>query len=143
MIKSEGIASFYKGLKMALIATIASYGSYFFLYRLLKNSMFKLLRIKALTKRHIALITAIAGAGSAAFSNPFWFINTRLTLKNKESLGTTKSSMMGTVRQIYKEEGVQAFYKGVVANMILVLNPIINFVFYEAIKKNFTQKGTM
>lgn len=25
--------------------------------------------------------------------------------------------------------------------MILVLNPIINFVFYEAVKKNFTQKG--
>jgi len=27
--------------------------------------------------------------------------------------------------------------------MILVLNPIINFVFYEAIKKYFTQKGTL
>ena len=138
MIKSEGVASFYKGLQMALIATTASYGSYFFLYRLLKNLMFKLLRIKELTKRHIAFITAIAGSGSAAFSNPFWFINTRMTLKNKENLGTHRSSMMEVVKQIYKEEGVQAFYKGVVANMILVLNPIINFVFYEAIKKNFT-----
>lgn len=138
MIKSEGIASFYKGLQMALIATTASYGSYFFLYRLLKNLMFRFLKIKELTKRHIAFITGIAGSGSAAFSNPFWFINTRMTLKNKENLGVKKSSMLETVRQIYKEEGLQAFYKGVIANMILVLNPIINFVFYEAIKKNFT-----
>lgn len=49
--------------------------------------------------------------------------------------------MRETIRQIYKEEGLQAFYKGVVPNMILVLNPIINFVFYETIKKNFPQKG--
>jgi Mitochondrial carrier protein len=137
MIKNEGLASFYKGLKMALIATTASYGSYFFLYRLLKNLLSHLFKLKELSTRHIALITAIAGSGSAAFSNPFWFINTRITLKQRENLGT-KTSMMGTVKLIYKEEGIQAFYKGVVANMILVLNPIINFVFYEAIKKYFT-----
>lgn len=81
MLKSEGLASFYKGLKMALIATTASYGCYFFLYRLLKNLISFVLKLKGLTKRHIALITAIAGSGSAAFSNPFWFINTRMTLK--------------------------------------------------------------
>jgi len=51
--------------------------------------------------------------------------------------------MFATIKEIYKEEGIQAFYKGVIANMILVLNPIINFVFYEAIKKYFTQKGTL
>jgi len=37
MIKRDGFLSFYKGLQMALIATVASYGSYFFLYRLWKN----------------------------------------------------------------------------------------------------------
>lgn len=129
---------------MALIATTASYGCYFFLYRLLKNAISHLLKTKELTKRHIAFITAIAGSGSAAFSNPFWFINTRMTIKHKEqNSDKSKTSMVGVVREIYKEEGLQAFYKGVVANMILVLNPIINFVFYEAIKKNFAQKGTL
>ena len=37
MIKKDGVRSFYKGLGMALIATVASFGSYFFFYRLLKN----------------------------------------------------------------------------------------------------------
>lgn len=46
--------------------------------------------------------------------------------------------MLSTIKQIYREEGIAAYYKGVVPNMILVLNPIINFVFYEAIKKYFT-----
>jgi solute carrier family 25 (peroxisomal adenine nucleotide transporter), member 17 len=123
---------------MALIATTASYGSYFFLYRLLKNLFASLLKINVLTKRHIALITALAGSTSAAFANPFWFTNTRMAIKNKEQ---QKIGLLEAVKQIYKEEGIQAFYKGVLPNMILVLNPIINFVFYETIKKNFSQKG--
>lgn len=125
---------------MALIATIASYGSYFFLYRLLKNLISSLLKIKVLKKRHIAFITAIAGSTSAAFANPFWFVNTRMAIKTKES-GEKKLGIVEIVKQIYKEEGFQAFYKGVLPNMILVLNPIINFVVYETIKRYFTQKG--
>ena len=70
---------------MALLATIASYGSYFFLYRMLKNVFTQLLKINVLTKRHIALITAIAGSTSAAFANPFWFTNTRMAIKNKDA----------------------------------------------------------
>lgn len=85
ILNDDGLRSFYKGLQMALIATTASYGSYFFLYRLLKNLFAELLKIKVLTKRHIALITALAGSISAAFANPFWFTNTRMAIKNKEA----------------------------------------------------------
>jgi hypothetical protein len=134
-IKNDGILSFYKGLKVAVIATIASYGSYFFLYRMLKNLFSSMLSLKVLTKRHIALITAIAGVCSAAFANPFWFVNTRMTLKKDSE---KKLTLIETVRQIYNEEGISAFYKGVLPNMILVLNPIINFVVYETIKKYFS-----
>lgn len=43
--------------------------------------------------------------------------------------------MIETIKSIYKTEGLQAFYKGVLPNMILVINPIINFVVYESLKK--------
>ena len=83
-MKEGGILSFYKGLKMALFATVASYGSYFFLYRALKNFFTFVLKIKVLKKRQIALITAIAGSISAAFANPFWFTNTRMATKKSD-----------------------------------------------------------
>jgi hypothetical protein len=79
--RTEGTKSFYKGLKMALIATIASYGSYFFVYRLLKNMVSSMLKVSVFTKRHIALITALAGSISVVISSPFWFLNTRMTIK--------------------------------------------------------------
>ena len=49
--------------------------------------------------------------------------------------------MSKTIRRIYKDEGMSAFFKGFVANMILVLNPTINFVVYEQIKKILTRRG--
>ena len=39
------------------------------------------------------------------------------------------------IAEISKNEGISAFFKGVLPNLILVLNPIINFVVYENIKK--------
>lgn len=80
MSKSDGLRSFYAGLKMALIATMASYGSYFFAYRFLKNLFTKLFKLKELRKRDITIITTLAGNLSVLFANPLWFINTRVTL---------------------------------------------------------------
>lgn len=117
---------------MAVIATIASSGSYFFLYNLLKGLIITLLKGKKLTKRHIALVTAIAGASSSVFANPFWFMNTRMTLAKKEA-GVGKQTISGLICKILNEEGFQALYAGVLPNMILVLNPIINFVVYETV----------
>ena len=97
MIKKDGLLSFYKGLRMALIATIASYGSYFFGYRLLKNVVTSLLKIdeSKLNSGHITLITALAGSSSSAFANPFWLVNTRMTLAQK------KTSIRKTIKEIY------------------------------------------
>jgi len=117
---------------MAVIATIASSGSYFFLYNLLKGLIITLIKGRKLTKRHIALVTAIAGASASVFANPFWFMNTRLTLAKKEA-GAGKQTISGLICKILDEEGFQAFYAGVLPNMILVLNPIINFVVYETV----------
>ena len=37
MMRKDGLMSFYKGLSVALVGTVASFGGYFFFYRMLKN----------------------------------------------------------------------------------------------------------
>ena len=46
LAKNEGWLSFYKGLRMAIVATIASSGSYFFMYNTLKKLFIMLLKGK-------------------------------------------------------------------------------------------------
>ena len=50
-----------------------------------RNLLYSLIKGRKLKKRHIALVTAIAGASSSVFANPFWFMNTRVTLAKKET----------------------------------------------------------
>lgn len=43
--------------------------------------------------------------------------------------------MLALVQEIYTQEGgLRPFYKGVIPNLILVANPVINFVSYESLK---------
>lgn len=66
---------------------------------------------------------------NSVLTNPIWFVNTRMTTAKD------KKTLLQTVRDIYREEGLGAFYKGVLPNMVLVTNPVINFVIYENLKK--------
>ena len=138
MVRKDGFMSFYKGMSVALVGTVASFGGYFFFYRMLKNIVLHSFKMKEsqLTSKQIMLISALAGSTSSVLANPFWFLNTRMTLAQND----TKLSFVQTAKEVYENEGIGAFYKGVLPNMILVLNPIINFVVYEALK-NFLTKN--
>jgi len=44
------------------------------------------------------------------------------------------------IKEIYKNEGPEGFFRGLSAGYVLVLNPIIQFVAYEYLKKRFNGK---
>ena len=47
-----------------------------------------------------------------------------------------------TIRLIYKHEGgIKGFFKGLVPKLMLVLNPIINFVTYETLKQELINRN--
>lgn len=69
----------------------------------------------------------LAGSINAFLTNPIWFLNTRMTISKE------KKTILETINEIRKNEGIWVFYKGVLPNMMLVLNPIINFVIYESL----------
>jgi len=52
-----------------------------------------------------------------------------------------KKSFFENVKDILKEGGIKALYKGVLPNWILVINPIINFVIYEYLRKKVVWGG--
>ena len=117
---------------MALLGTVFSYGIYFWWYRFLKNKFSLYLKRSKFSNREMMLITALAGSIGSIFSNPIWMLNTRLVTSKKDGQNHSLTSL---IRSIIKNEGVSAFFKGVVPNLILVINPIINFVVYERLKK--------
>lgn len=39
--------------------------------------------------------------------------------------------------KIYKEEGIGAFFKGVLPAIIMTINPVIQYIIYESLKIKF------
>ncbi len=87
-----------------------------------------------LSELDISIITLFSGSINSLLTNPIWFINTRMSI-SKDNKG-----LFATIKEIYQKEGLGAFYKGVLPNMLLVINPIINFVIYEGLKKFLLKK---
>ena len=44
-------------------------------------------------------------------------------------------SAMQICYKMYKKEGILSFFKGIEASLFLVINPIIQFIIYEFLKK--------
>ena len=127
----------YTGLSAALVGTVISYGIYFWWYRLLKNKFSLYTGRSNFLKGEVAMITMTSGTLSSFFGNPIWMLNTRMIDKKKEEAKVTYLEM---IKEIYKKEGLWAFYKGFIPNFILVLNPIINFVIYEGLRNAALKK---
>jgi Mitochondrial carrier protein len=76
------------------------------------------------------MLTLASGTLCAILSNPLFLVNTRI------ALSTDGKSMVATIVDIARNEGPLTFYKGLVPNLIMVINPIINYVIYESLKQH-------
>ena len=126
LLKREGVKSLYKGMGSSLVGVMISFGLYFLFYRVFKNMFLR--RKGQLSNKDIMIITLLAGEINTVISHPIWMIQTRICIGKH---GNFKDH----VKEIYKEGGLKAFFKGILPNMLLVLNPIINFVIYEKLRK--------
>ena len=100
----------------------------------MKNFFYHVLKRKVLSDLDILIITAISGIINSCAANPIWFLNTRMSISKDDK------SVWQTIKEIYQNEGIKSFYKGVLPNVILVINPIINFVIYENLKRTLLAK---
>lgn len=90
---------------------------------------------------------AIAGSATVLITNPIWVVNTRMTARSKTSdevLPGSKPakapSTIGTFLQIIREEGFLRLFAGVMPALVLVINPILQYTFFEQLKNMLEQK---
>ena len=95
----------------------------------MKNTYYDFFKRKTLSDLDITIITLVSGVVNSILTNPIWFINREMTVAKE------KKGLWQTIKDAYKREGIAGFYRGLLPNIILVINPIINFVIYENLKK--------
>jgi len=128
IMEAEGVKGFYKGLVPYVIGTLISSGTYFFWYEFFKGIFIK----EGFNALGYSKTAFCAGLISTTITNPINVLHTRILLEKGKSSGMRK-----TIRKIAKTEGIAGFFKGLLAGYILLINPIIQFIVYEYLKKKF------
>ncbi|KAK5856566.1 hypothetical protein PBY51_008151 [Eleginops maclovinus] len=137
IIKEEGLLAPYRGWFPVICSLCCSNFVYFYCFHSLKASW---LKGKQSAPSNDLLIGIAAGVVNVLVTTPLWVVNTRLKLqgskfRNADIRPTNYSGILDAFAQIIRDEGVGALWNGTFPSLLLVLNPAIQFMIYEGLKR--------
>lgn len=151
IVAREGIAGLYSGVNSALFGISVTNFVYYFWYEWTRGSFERAARSAGRAGKKLSTIEsmiagAIAGSATVIITNPIWVVNTRVTTRQQsvqeqdvEAAATARRrrvtpSTIGTLMSLLRNEGPQALFAGVIPALVLVINPILQYTFFEQMK---------
>jgi solute carrier family 25 protein 33/36 len=117
--QSDRFLGFYRGLKPMLLGIIPTRAVYFWSYTASKTYFNNTLGIKNTSPTNHLLSAFSAGITSNTLTNPIWMVKTRFQILADTTAGQRAYSSYGDViKTIFKEEGLQGFFKGLTSSYI-------------------------
>lgn len=137
IIKEEGLLAPYRGWFPVICSLCCSNFVYFYCFHSLKATW---LQGQRSTPGRDLVIGIAAGVVNVLVTTPLWVVNTRLKLqgakfRNEDIQPTHYSGIIDAFAQITQQEGVGALWNGTFPSLLLVLNPAVQFMIYEGLKR--------
>ncbi|KAH8754521.1 putative peroxisomal adenine nucleotide transporter 1 [Hyaloscypha finlandica] len=145
--KEGGISAFYTGFLQDTGKSIADSFLFFLFYNYLRSRRLQKHGTKATTLPLLdeLAVGALAGACSKFFTTPISNIVTRKQTSSmisaRTSSPTSSPSVSDIAQSIRSEKGLQGFWSGYSASLVLTLNPSITFFLYEFFKRAFLPRA--
>ncbi|XP_037544905.1 peroxisomal membrane protein PMP34 [Nematolebias whitei] len=142
--KEEGLLSLYRGWFPVISSLCCSNFVYFYTFNTLKKVAASGPGKPRPSKD--LMMGIIAGAVNVILTTPMWVVNTRLKLqgvrfRNEDLHPTQYRGIFDAFSQIISNEGVATLWNGTLPSLILVLNPAVQFMIYEAMKRKAGRGG--
>lgn len=80
VFQEEGFKGFYKGVQPLCLGSFISYGVYFYFYEFFKKFLHKHFHLNQNSWKGYAVTSGLAGCITTVATNPFWIINTKMTV---------------------------------------------------------------
>ncbi|XP_055601676.1 peroxisomal membrane protein PMP34 [Uranotaenia lowii] len=137
LVDEEGFRTLYRGIVPVLESLCISNFVYFYTFHSLKA----LRASSGVGQSALAdlLLGSLAGVVNVLSTTPFWVVNTRLKMKGlghrvKDNTAHYDNLLDGLV-YIWRTEGVKGLWAGMLPSLLLVVNPAIQFMAYESLKR--------
>ncbi|KAI8148277.1 mitochondrial carrier domain-containing protein [Fennellomyces sp. T-0311] len=142
ILAKEGPRGLYSGLSSGVFGIAVTNGVYYYCYEAVKSVFEKAKgQGKPMSTGESMLAGAIAGSAVVFATHPIWTVNTRITVR-KGADGddkTKKPNALAVGAKILKDEGLAGLYSGVMAALVLVINPIIQYTVFEQVKNKISK----
>ncbi|XP_032442986.1 peroxisomal membrane protein PMP34 [Xiphophorus hellerii] len=142
--KEEGFLALYRGWFPVISSLCCSNFVYFYTFNALKKVAASGPGKPRPSKD--LLMGMVAGVVNVILTTPMWVVNTRLKLqgvrfRNEDLHQTHYRGIFDAFSQIIANEGVGTLWNGTLPSLILVLNPAVQFMIYEAMKRKAGKGG--
>ena len=131
MIQNEGYVLFCRGFAANVMAVSVSKAIYFPVYSCCKRFLGQDRSQVGRAVIHSSS-AAIAGFVSCTVTNPIWFLKTRLQLHCEVNKNSWPKRPLAI--EIYKKEGIRAFYSGLAASYLGIVETVLHFAIYEYLR---------
>ncbi|XP_006565370.2 peroxisomal membrane protein PMP34 [Apis mellifera] len=136
LVEKEGPETLYRGIIPVLQSLCASNFVYFYTFHGLK--MLKSQRKQS--AKNDLFLASIAGAINVLTTTPLWVVNTRLKMRGidhtpERNNNNKYNTLYAGLIHIWKYEGIKSLWAGTLPSLMLIINPAIQFMTYEAIKR--------
>ena len=139
IMEQDGVAGFFRGLPPTLVGIIPSRSAYFYAYQRCKVALGPYTPEGSVPN---ALVSGlVAGIIGNSLTNPIWMVRTRMQILADQSAGQrVYAGYIDAITTIFKEEGIQGFYKGIFASYWGCTEGALQFIMYEQIKTKLIKR---
>lgn len=136
----HGLVGFYKGLSARTSHQTVQKFSFYYVYDFLRRVFRNLLKAEKLSFWPNLVVGYIAGVATVFVANPLEVVATRQQLSAKVAQGVEPPGLMAVFAKMISDEGIGVFYRGMVANLVLAINPAIENTIFDQIKTWFLSR---
>ncbi|WVO17495.1 hypothetical protein L204_105188 [Cryptococcus depauperatus] len=137
--RSRGFRGFYTGLGPTLAGYLPTWGIYFTVYDMVKDNLGSWAAHSGVPIANTSVVHIIAamtaGASGTCMTSPLWVIKTRFMAQAGLPLDQARyRNTLEAIVDIYRHEGLRAFYKGLLPSLLGVSHVAVQFPLYEKAK---------
>lgn len=134
--KAQGWRGLYAGLGPSIIGAAPATAVNFFTYGNCKRIYADWFGLKENASSVHMAAAVTAGATTCTSTNPIWVIKTRTQLNSSPKTSRLRqSTTLQYAMQIFKQEGIRGFYRGLSASYLGVAESALHLVLYERLKE--------
>ncbi|CAG8902062.1 unnamed protein product [Penicillium egyptiacum] len=140
--RAEGWRAFFRGLGPSMAGVVPATAIKFYVYGNCKHFGAKMLGRTEDSPFVHAQAAICAGLATSTATNPIWLVKTRLQLDKTEIGGVLTRryrNSIDCIRQVFRNEGLNGFYRGLSASYLGSIETALHLVLYERLKTSLHQ----